>query len=505
MRRVPYWQWSGCPSTKSVLRTQVSRGGRVIFSAFTFRLNGRPVSVEGVSPQRTLLDHIRDLGLTGAKEACAEGECGACTVVLVKDNGKGSEYRAVNSCLMLLPMVEGQEIYTVESVSAGSGLHPVQQALAERGGSQCGYCTPGFVMSLFAEYYRPSRQGNAGGKTAGATEHCDIKAMGGNLCRCTGYRPIRDAARSLGPPMDDHFSERLAQAAPVMNGFSYSDGQAGFSRPTSLAACLGEMQAEPGARLIAGGTDLVVDANLRGARFPRLISLEAVPELRSWAETADYVELGAGLTLNEIGALWHDAPGVFGEWLELFASPLIRNRATLGGNLATASPIGDAAPLLLALDAQIRIAGLGGERVAPLAGFFAGYRQTTLRPGEVIVSIRIPKPFPAVVRFYKVAKRKLDDISTVAAGLAISLDGTGRVVKARFGYGGLAEMPLRAYDAERAVEGRVWDPAAARAAREAVLRAVRPISDHRGSAGYRLAMAQSLIDKFAHETVERAA
>ena len=467
----------------------------MIPSAFTFRLNGRPVSVEGVSAERTLLDHLRELGLTGAKEGCAEGECGACTVVLVSLNGPGSEYKAVNSCLMLLPMAAGQEIYTVESLSAGSGLHPVQQSLAERGGSQCGYCTPGFVMSLFAEYYRPGRQGD-----------CGIGAMGGNLCRCTGYRPIRDAARCLGPALEDRFTERLAKPAPVLNEFAYSDGQqARFSRPSSLAACLAEMHAEPGARVVAGGTDLVVDANLHGARFPRLVSLEAIPELRVWAETPDYVDVGAGLTLNEIGTLWRNAPGVFREWLELFASPLIRNRATLGGNLATASPIGDAAPLLLALDAQIRVAGQGGERMTPLAGFFTGYRKTTLQAGEVIVSIRIPKPFPEVVRFYKVAKRKLDDISTVAAGLAIGLDGAGRVAKARFAYGGLAEMPLRAYDAERVVEGRMWGPGAARAAREAVVRAVRPISDHRGSAAYRLAMAQTLIDKFAHETVERAA
>src|SRR5215831_17186022 len=210
-------------------------------SAFQFLLNGQKVSVEGASAQRTLLDHLRDQGLTGAKEGCAEGECGACTVVVVKENGYGSEYRAVNSCLMLLPMAAGQEIYTVESLAAKGDLHPVQQVMAEMGGSQCGYCTPGFIMSLFAEYYRPGREGS-----------CDPEALGGNLCRCTGYRPIRDAAQSLGPASDDGFARRLAQPGPGVQSSAYTDGEALFSRPATLAACLNEMRANPAARLIAG-------------------------------------------------------------------------------------------------------------------------------------------------------------------------------------------------------------------------------------------------------------
>ena len=467
--------------------------------AFALRLNGRTMSVEGVTPRQNLLDYIRGLGLTGAKEGCAEGECGACTVVLVKQNGEGSEYRAVNSCLMLLAMAAGQEIYTVESLAncragAEAELHPVQQALVEHGGSQCGYCTPGFVMSLFAEYYRPGRDG-----------HCLIEAMGGNLCRCTGYRPIRDASLSLGPPPDDIFRQRLSQPAPPLTEFAYADDEARFSRPASLAACQDEMRAYPTGRFIAGGTDLVVEANLRGTRLPPLISLEAVPELQAWAETGDFVDIGAGLTLNEVATRWVDAPLAFREWLTLFASPTIRNRATLGGNLATASPIGDAAPLLLGLDAQLRLVGPAGQRVASLAGFFAGYRKTILQPGEIIVSIRIPKPLPDFVRFYKVAKRKLDDISTVAACLALSLDSGDRVTKARFAYGGVAATPLRTYEAERAVEGRRWSTSAARRAQEEISRALRPISDYRGSAEYRLALARSLVEKFAWETLEEAA
>lgn len=462
--------------------------------AFEFRLNGQTVSVEGAPPQRTLLDHIRELGLTGSKEGCAEGECGACTVVLIKENGQGSEYRPVNSCLLFLPMVAGQEVYTVEALAAQGELHPVQQSIAEGGGSQCGYCTPGFVMSLFAEYYRPGRQ-NA----------CDPESLGGNLCRCTGYRPIGDAARSLGPPPDDHFRQRLSQLAPPLRQLAYADSSAKFSRPETLAACLAELAEDPKARLVAGGTDLVVESNLRGASFPHLISLDALPELRVFRETEEYVEIGAGLSLNEIGVRWTGAPPAFDEWLSLFASPLIRNRATLGGNLVTASPIGDAAPLLLALDAQVHIAGPGGERIEPLTGFFTGYRKTTLKPGEVLIAVRVPKPFPALARFYKVAKRKLDDISTVACCLALDLGSNGLVQKARFAYGGVAETPTRIFEAEQAVEGRTWSAAAIHKAQDVILRSLRPISDHRGSADYRLAMAKSLLDKFAYEAGREAA
>jgi len=444
--------------------------------------------VEGAPPQRTLLDHIREMGLTGSKEGCAEGECGACTVVLVKPNGQGSEYRPVNSCLLFLPMVAGQEIYTVEALAANGQLHPVQQSLVEYGGSQCGYCTPGFVMSLFAEYYRPGRSGP-----------CDPEALGGNLCRCTGYRPIGEAARALGLANGDRFSARLAQPAPPLAEVSYARDGAKFSRPETLADCLTELAEDPQARLVAGGTDLGVESNLRGASFPHLVSVEALAELREFREDDQYVEIGAGLSLNEIAARWAGAPPVFAEWLNLFASPLIRNRATLGGNLATASPIGDSAPLLLALDAQIRIAGPGGERIEPLTSFFTGYRTTTMQPGELLVAVRIPKPIPALTRFYKVAKRKLDDISTVACGLSVILGSNGIVEKARFAYGGVSETPLRVWEAEQAVEGRTWSTAAIRKAQDAILRTLRPISDHRGSADYRLAMAASLLNKFAYE------
>jgi xanthine dehydrogenase small subunit len=388
-----------------------------------FLLNGKQVVAQGLSSSTTLLDFVRSQGLTGAKEGCAEGECGACTVLIVKPGEGGSRFVPINSCLMLLPMAAGQEIYTVEALAQEGRLAEVQEAMIGEAGSQCGYCTPGFVVSLFAEQYRPGRTGS-----------CDAHALSGNLCRCTGYRPILDAALSLGPAPPGWFRDRMLQPAPAPGPVRYRHGETQFFRPGSLTECLGLMAEHSQARLIAGGTDVVVECNLRDRRFQVLISVENLEELREFHDGEDAVTIGAGLSLSEIGERWSGAPTVLGEWLRLFASPLIRNRATLGGNLATASPIGDAAPLLLALDATVQIAGLAGVRNVPLNGFFQGYRQTALSEGEVLVSIRIPKPVREETRFYKIAKRRTDDISTVAAGIAVTLDATGRVARARFAY-----------------------------------------------------------------------
>jgi xanthine dehydrogenase small subunit len=446
-----------------------------------FLLNGRSVCAEGLPPQTTLLDFVRSQGFTGAKEGCAEGECGACTVLMVRPRGEGAAYTPVNSCLLFLPMVAGQEIYTVEALAESGRLSQVQEEIASRGGSQCGYCTPGFVMSLFAEQYRPGREGP-----------CDVHALSGNLCRCTGYRPIRDAALAVAPPPDGAFRDRLAHSAPTMERTTSE----AFFRPGNLAECIQAMAECPQAQLIAGGTDLAVESNLRLRSFPQMISLEALPELRIQRESADELELGAGLTLSELEQI-PGLPPVFHEWFSLFASPLIRNRATLGGNLATASPIGDSAPLLLALDARVRIAGPRGERVVPLDSFFLGYRRTALQKGELLVSIILPKAFPAVTRFYKAAKRRMDDISTLAACFSLDLDGSRRVVRIRMAYGGVAAVPLRAMEAEQAIEGSLWNEAAIRRAQDALSRTLRPMSDHRGSAGYRMALARNLLGKFA--------
>ena len=456
-----------------------------------FVLNGRRVAVDAPLTGTTLLDFIRAQGLTGAKEGCAEGECGACTVAMLVNDGPGSAYHVVNSCLMLLPMAAGREIYTVEALALGGALTDAQRALAAAGGSQCGYCTPGFVMSLFAEQYRPERTGR-----------CDPLSMAGNLCRCTGYRPIAAAAAALGAAPDDRFSERLTRPALPLDAVA----TAGFARPRSVEECVALLAHAPETTIVAGGTDLGVEANLRHRRWPQVMSVEAVDELREFADGPEHVRIGAGLPLSRIGRLWRQAPAAVAEWLALFASPQIRNMATLGGSLATASPVGDAAPLLLSLDASVQIAGpaeSGGStparRTVPLSCFFVDYRRSALRKGEILVSVEIPKPLPKVVRFYKVAKRRLDDISTVAAAMAI--DGPPALVsRARFAFGGVAATPIRLADAEAAVEGNAWDEQAVARVQGVLDRTLTPLTDHRGSKEYRLAIAKSLVEKFWWET-----
>ncbi len=456
---------------------------------FSFTLNGLPVRVSAELSQTSLLDFLRNRALTGSKEGCAEGECGACAVLLVTTNGQGQTcYQSANSCLIPLPAVADREVLTVEALKAENGhLAEVQTAMIAHNGSQCGYCTPGFVVSMFAEQYRVTNRPP------------DVHALSGNLCRCTGYRPIRDALLSLGPAPAGPFHERLAQPAPQLTPFDFDQPHGRYSRPQSLAECLGLAAENPEAQFVAGNTDLGVMTNLKGQRFTHLIGLEGIPELLEFHDTPDFVEIGAGLTLTAIGELWTDAPPVIAEWLPLFASPLIRNRATLGGNLATASPIGDSAPMLLALAAEVRIASLTGERTAKLHDFFLGYRKTQLAPGEILRSIRIPKPLPELVRFYKAAKRAMDDISTVAACFAITRDADNRITRARLAFGGVAAVPLRVPEAERQLESTLGTPADLTRAKQILAATLKPMSDHRGSADYRLALTQSLLDKFWSE------
>jgi xanthine dehydrogenase small subunit len=334
---------------------------------------------------------------------------------------------------------------------------------------------------LFAEQHRPGRSGQ-----------CDTAALAGNLCRCTGYRPIRDAAASLGPAPPSEFLDRLREPAQDVVAFTSE----GFSRPSTMDECLAILSSRPDAKVIAGGTDLAVESNLRNTHWPYLVSVEAIPELREFSNTAECVTMGAALPVNEIGRLWTDAPEFFREWLMSFASPLIRNRATLGGNLATASPIGDAAPLLLAVDAVIHIASRSGNRAIPLASFFLDYRKTAMRAGDILVSVEIPKPLPRFLRFYKIAKRRLDDISTVAAAMAIDVDASGRIGRSRFALGGLAATPIRVIEAEQAVAGHLWNEAAVERVQAILDRALTPLSDHRGSKEYRLEVSKGLVEKY---------
>jgi len=345
-------------------------------------------------------------------------------------------------------------------------------------------------MSLFCEYYRP-------GRTA-----YDPECIAGNLCRCTGYRPIADVARTLPhPDANDRWLDVLAETD--LGGAGGAQRNPRFARPTSLEGLFQAFADYPGARVIAGGTDLMVSANRRQERWPALIAVDAVAELQQFTWKDDEIVLGAGLSLASIDELvGRDHRGelaLLEEVFPLFSSRLIRHRATLGGNLANASPVGDASPALLALGASLMLSSLRGERQVALGDFFAGYRRTVLEPGEIIVAIRVPRPLPRWQRFYKVSKRVQDDISTVAAGFALDLDGD-RVARLRVAYGGVAATPLCAVAVERCAIGRRWDESTLRDLVGALDGVGTPQSDLRGSAAYRGAIMRKLLERFFVET-----
>jgi len=461
-------------------------------------INGRSVWIQGLAPTTTLLEYLRTHGYTGSKQGCAEGDCGACTVALVESGADGgTTYRAINSCIALLPMFAGREIVTVEGLAAGESLHPVQDQMVKQYGSQCGYCTPGFVMSLFEAYYRRDCR-----RTRDLSDQ-----LSGNLCRCTGYRPIRDAAldalaeRDSSRRTPDPFAERLGAPRGPLPELDYTAEGGRFLRPTSLEGVLAALAGIPGARLVAGATEIGVDVTKKFAAFPVLVSTEGVAALTGITRTPDAWRIGGAANLTDIEDTVAPEYPSLAKMLRVFASRGIRNRATMGGNLATASPIGDSAPVLLTLDASLVLASLKGERTVDIGAFFLGYRQTALEPGEVIKEIVLPRlampqGLTRRVDFLKVSKRRELDISIVAAALRVDLDADGVVRCARLAYGGVALTPRRARSAEGALEGKRLEEA-----REVVSDLLRgefqPIDDARGSAAYRRGLVVSLWEKFA--------
>ena len=491
----------------------VGSPGAAITDAFEIVLNGERLRIENTPVTTTLLDWLRRSGRTGSKCGCAEGDCGACTVAFVDRDAAGKPaYRAINSCIALLPAFAGREVVTVEGLATGDTLHPVQRAMVEHSGSQCGYCTPGVVVSMFEAYYRPEVQ-----------RPCQINdQLCGNLCRCTGYRPIRDAAVAVlaerPPAAGDTFAARLAQPLAGLENLSYTAAGERFFRPTTLVELFALRNRHADAVLIAGATEIGVELNKKFKKFPVLIATEGVPELTRIAATEIEWRIGAAATLTAIeeticGAGFMPAitGGMVGvkpvpqefpslaKMLAVFASRQIRNRATLGGNLATASPIGDSAPVLLTLDASVVLASALGVRTLPLHEFFTGYRQTQLRPDEIIKEIVLPRQAGAGltrrVDFQKVSHRRELDISIVAGAFCLDTDAAGVVRRARIAYGGVAALPLRARRAEQALEGRMLAEAAPVVA-QLLREEFKPIDDVRGSAEYRRGAVVSLWEKF---------
>lgn len=468
-------------------------------TAITVNGRARPLGA-GVDGSTNALDWLRNQGLTGAKEGCAEGECGACSVLVARPDGEGTRWTAVNSCLIPAAALDGVEVITSEGLGTPEDLHPVQREMAVRGGSQCGYCTPGLVCSMAAEYYRPDRSACDPGPERGPNGF-DVHAMAGNLCRCTGYRPIQDAAFALGDvPDDDPLAVRLSRPAPAPRA-TVLDGEAAFVRPARLSEALAALAGTEGAVAVAGSTDWGVQANLGHRRAPLLVAIDQLPELRGFEVTPERVEIGAALTLSEIERTLVGSVPLLEEVFVQFASRLIRNKATLGGNLGTGSPIGDAAPALLALGASLVLSSVRGDREVPMADYFTGYRQSVREPDELIRSVRIPLPLLPRSSFLKVAKRRFDDISSVAVAIAADL-GEGVVREIRIGLGGVAATPLRAVATEQALRGKPWEVSTVGAAASVLAGEGTPMDDHRASARYRAAMLEQSLLRFYATTNE---
>ena len=463
-----------------------------------FVLDGRIVAVKGIPATTTVLDYLReDLGRTGTKEGCAEGDCGACTVLLGELNADDRiDYRAVNSCIRFLPSIDGQELVTVEGLQAADGtLHPVQQAMVDEHASQCGFCTPGFVMSLFALYLNvesPEREQV-------------VDALAGNLCRCTGYRPIIDAGcRMSSYPAPQRWSRADAHdhaRVEKLKGLRRSEALVtpGFIAPASLDEFAAARQAQPEALVLAGGTDIGLWVTKQLRQLPTLLYIGAVRELRSVRRTNEAIEIGAAVTLTEA---WQAIVAVYPQLADLahrFASPPVCNSGTLCGNVANGSPVGDSMPALIALGAHVELRLGAQRRNLPLEDFYLGYQKQDLQPGEFVASVSVPLPRAGqFVASYKVSKRFDQDIAAVCAAFAFDLEGE-TIRAARIAFGGMAATPARARHVEAALLGQLWTLQAIERAAQELSRDFQPLSDMRASRDYRLQAAKNTLLRCCHD------
>ncbi|MBP1657854.1 MAG: FAD-binding molybdopterin dehydrogenase [Bacteroidetes bacterium] len=478
-----------------------------------FLLDHRPVTLEfgpgsEWRPTTTLLQYLRTFPEhRGVKEGCAEGDCGACTVVLAEPRAAGGlSYRAVDSCLVFLPFLDRKQLITIEGLKAPDGsLHPVQTALIRHYGSQCGFCTPGIVMSLFALHKRYESPGRPAGDAV--TRSAAIDALAGNLCRCTGYRPIVDAALEVcAQPVADHFSGNEKEVCGKLSAITredlliQSDGQRYF-RPVSLSSALSYRNDHPDALIINGATDVALRVTKQHEILPSILDLSGIDELKSWTRTARGLESGAGTTIQDLLEASAEQFPALAQMLQVFGSRQIRNVATLGGNIGTASPIGDTLPVLMALRAEIHLRSIRATRSVPIDEFFTGYRSTACKPDELITGAKIPDvPAATLVRSYKVSRRHDLDISSVSAGFRIALNSRGAVDDILLAYGGMAATPSRAKKTESSLRGKPWTRDAVESAMGMIESDFTPLTDVRGSAEYRLIVARNLLLKFWDET-----
>ncbi|MDB5960952.1 MAG: FAD-binding molybdopterin dehydrogenase [Massilia sp.] len=464
-----------------------------------FHYQGAVREVRDSAPTRTVLQYLReDLHCTGTKEGCAEGDCGACTVVVGSLEDGELKMKAVNSCIQFLPTLDGKALFSVEDVAQSDGsLHPVQQALVECHGSQCGFCTPGFVMSLWGMYLKQE-----GKKPA----RCEIDdTLSGNLCRCTGYRPIIEAAYRMSelPPVSFDSAALAQQLASLKRDRMavYAAGGQRFFAPRTLDELSAVRAEHPAALLLAGSTDIGLWVTKQMRELGDIIYLGHVDALKAIAEADGYIDIGAGATLEDAyAAICRHYPEQLKEMWQRFASLPIRQAGTFGGNVANGSPIGDSMPWLIAIGAQLVLRGPQGERSMPLEDFYLGYQQKDLQAGEFVRAVRVPLPQEGIqFRTYKLAKRFDQDVSAVCAAFAFKLEGDV-VASARIAFGGMAATPKRAAQTEAFLAGRRWDEATVKAAMQLLADDYAPLSDMRASSGYRMQAAQNLLRRFWFET-----
>ena len=440
-----------------------------------FLLNGTPVRVSGDDPTRTLLQWLReDRGLTGTKEGCNEGDCGACTVIVTDAGGT----RALNACILFLPQLHGRAVRTVEGLSGPKGeMHPVQAAMVDHHGSQCGFCTPGFVMSM------------AAAQVNGATDHDDYLA--GNLCRCTGYAPIVRAAKAVAG----------VQAPGWMAGALPEVGAAPFA-PTSSDELAAWYAAHPDATLIAGATDVGLWVTKQLRDLPKVAFLHACADLQKIERDGDRLRIGAGVTIAALRKAVAGTHPAFAELLRRFASEQVRQAATIGGNIANGSPIGDTPPALIAMGAVLHLRKGETRRDIPLEDFFLDYGKQDRAKGEFVEAVTIPASAPGLA-CYKLSKRFDQDISAVCGCFAIGVEG-GKIANARIAFGGMAGIPKRAAAVEAALVGRDWTLATVTAALPAFASDFAPMTDMRASSAYRLEAAQNMLIRYFHERAGQA-